>query len=194
MSAKSIATSAAVAACLLSLSAQAKTIDIRKSTDADGKVREISFCSRPSPDKPGLPGHAFIAFAETPKSGAITFRAVGHTVFSAKEAILSYGGLIDATGALVNEKYTSVKQQCLTLQVNKADYDASYSLASQPLSNIGVKFDETKPVQKSYSLGADDCVGFMVAQAQQFSSAITVPARKSNELPLPYIRRLIDAN
>lgn len=172
----------------------AKTLDLRNQTDADGGSREINLCARPSPDKPGLPGHAFIAFSETTKDGIRTFRAIGHTVFSVGEALLSYTGLVTATGALVDEKYTSIKQQCLTLQVNKADYERSYGLAAQPLKVIGIVFDETKPIQKAYSLAAEDCVGFLITQAQYFSPKLIVPSRNSSELPLNYVRRLIDAN
>lgn len=175
-------------------SAFSKTLDLRTKTDADGSNREISLCARPSPDKPGLPGHAFIAFSETTIDGKITFRAIGHTVFSVGEALLSYTGLVNADGALVNEKYTSIKQQCLTLLINKSDYQKSYASATQPLNSIGIVFDESKPVQKSYSLAAEDCVGFLIMQAKSYSPKISIPSRNSGELPLSYVRRLIDAN
>lgn len=182
-------------AFMFSGTTEAKTIDLRNQTDADGTTREISLCARPSPDKPGLPGHAFVAFGEVSKDGKIKFRAIGHTVFSVAEAILSYSGLVTATGALVDEKYSSVKQKCLTLQVNKPDYDASYVQVAQPLSSIGITFDESKPIQKAYSLGGDDCVKLMISQAQRFTmKGLNVPARQANELPLPYVRRLIEAN
>lgn len=174
--------------------ALAKNLDLRNKTDYDGGSREISLCARPSPDKPGLPGHAFIAFSETTKDGRRTFRAIGHTVFSIGEALLSYAGPVTAAGALVDEKYTSIKQQCLTLQVNKADFERSYGLAAQPLKAIGIVFDETKPIQKTYSLAAEDCVGFLITQAQLFDPKVVVPSRNSSELPLNYVRRLIDAN
>jgi hypothetical protein len=186
-----------VAASASSSLADGKTVDLRNHTDGDGGNREISLCARPSPDKSGLhglPGHAFIAFSETMKNGKRTFRAIGHTVLSAGEALLSYTGLINAEGALVDEKYTSIKQQCLTLQVNKADYQKSYALVAQPLKAIGVVLDESKPVQKSYSLAAEDCVGFVIVQARLFTPNVTVPSRNNDELPLNYVRRLIDAN
>lgn len=171
-----------------------KTVDLRNQTDGDGGTREVSFCARPSPDKPGLPGHAFIAFSETTKDGKRTFRAIGHTVFSAGEALLSYTGLVTADGALVDEKYTSIKQQCLTIQVNKADYQKSYGLVAQPLKAIGVVLDETKPIQKAYSLAAEDCVGFLITQANLFTPKVVVPLRNNGELPMNYVRRFIDAN
>ena len=183
-----------VGASSSSVVAYGKTVDLRNQTDGDGGSREISFCARPSPDKPGLPGHAFIAFSETSKDGKRAFRAIGHTVFSAGEALLSYTGLVTADGALVDEKYTSIKQQCLTLQVNKPDYQKSYGLVAQPLKAIGVVLDESKPIQKAYSLAAEDCVGFLITQAQLFSPKVKVPSRNNGELPLNYVRRLIDAN
>lgn len=174
--------------------AQAKTIDLKNQTDADGSAREISFCARPSPEKLNLPGHAFIAFSETKKDGSLHFRAIGHTAYSVGEALLSYTGLIPANGALVNENYSSVKQECLTVQVNQRQYDKSYEIATQPLKSIGIIFDENQAIQKSYSLAAEDCVGFIITQAKFFGSKLTVPVRKPDELPLNYIRRLIDAN
>lgn len=179
---------------MASSSSFGKTIDLRNQTDGDGGSREVSFCARPSPDKPGLPGHAFIAFSETTKDGKRSFRAIGHTVFSAGEALLSYTGLVTADGALVDEKYTAIKQQCLTVLVNKADYQKSYGLVAQPLKSIGVVLDETKPVQKAYSLAAEDCVGFLITQAKLFTPKVAVPSRNSGELPLSYVRRFIDAN
>lgn len=172
----------------------AKTLDLKTHTDIDGGNREISICARPSPDNLGLPGHAFIAFSETTKDGKRSFRAIGHTAFSVGEALLSYTGLVTAEGALVDEKYTSIKQQCLTLQVNKSDYDKAYGVTVQPLKNMGIEFDEAKPIQKAYSLGAEDCVGFLTTQVNFFASKVVVPPRKSGELPLDYIRRFIDSN
>lgn len=172
----------------------AKTLDLRNQTDADGGIREISFCARPSPDKPGLPGHAFVALSETKKDGSRTFRAIGHTVFTVGEALLSYTGLVTAAGALVDEKYTAIKQECLTLQVNKIQYEKSYGSVAQPLKVIAVAFDETMPIQKAYSLAAEDCVGFLISQANPFEPKVVVPARNGGELPLKYVRRLIDAN
>lgn len=180
---------------VISVSAQCKTIDLRNKTDVDGATREISFCARPSPDEPGLPGHAFVAFAQVDKNGRVMFRALGHTVFSISDALLSYNELIPATGALVSEKYTSVKQECLTLQVNSAEYQAAYAQAAQPLAALGVKFDETKPIQKTYALGVNDCIGFMVNVANRFTqSGLKIPKRETTDLPLPYLRRFIDAN
>lgn len=183
-----------VAASSSSVLTYGKTVDLRNQTDGDGGSREISFCARPSPGNPGFPGHAFIAFSETTKDGKRTFRAIGHTVFSVGEALLSYTGLVTAAGALVDEKYTSIKQQCLTLQVSKTDYQKSYGLVAQPLKAIGVVLDETRPIQKTYSLAAEDCVGFMITQARLFTPKVIVPSRNNGELPLNFVRRLIDAN
>lgn len=173
--------------------ALADTVDLRSQTDNDGGSREISFCARPSPDKPGLPGHAFIAFSEE-KDGKRSIRAIGHTAFSVGEALLSYSGIITGDGALVDEKYTSIKQHCLTLQVNRADYERAYGQALQPLKAMGIDLDETMPIQKNYSLAAEDCVGFLINQAKVFAPRLVIPSRKIGELPLRYVRRLIDAN
>ena len=179
----------------ISITVHSKTIDLRNKTDTDGGTREISFCARPSPDKPGLPGHAFVAFAQVDKNGGVMFRALGHTVFSVSDALLSYNELIPATGALVSEKYTSIKQECLTIQVNNAEYQSAYTQATQPLAALGVKFDESKPIQKTYALGINDCMDFMVTVANRFTqSGLKIPKREPTDLPLPYLRKFIDAN
>jgi hypothetical protein len=175
--------------------ARAKTLDLRKSTDVDGSTREISFCARPSPGLPGLPGHAFVAYAVISADKGIKFRSLGHTVFSVGDAILSFGGVIPTTGALVEEKYTSTKQECLTIQLNKDMFESAYSAAFQPLAKLGIKFDESLPIQKAYSLAAEDCVQFVVSLAQRFAAQeLKVPARTSAEFPLPYLRRFIESN
>jgi len=107
---------------------------------------------------------------------------------------VSYTGLVTADGALVDEKYTSIKQQCLTILVNKVNYQKSYGLSAQPLKAIGFVLDETKPIQKAYSLAAEDCVSFLITQAKLFTPRVVVPSRNNGELPLNYVRRFIDAN
>lgn len=192
---KSILATLLTSAALIAVPAAANTLDLRNQTDGDGSTREISFCARPSPDKPGLPGHAFLIFAVLDNSGVQKFRTLGHTVFAIGDALLSYGGLIPASGALVQEKYTSTKQECLTVQVNAADFNAAYATAAQPLSKIGIVFDEALPIQKAYSLGVEDCVQFLVSVASRFiPKGLKVPTRNTHELPLSYVRRLIDTN
>ena len=173
-----------------------KTIDLRTSTDADGTEREISYCARPSPDTAkNIPGHAFLVFGVIPKKMKPTFRAIGHTTFSPGAAIVSFTGLLTADGAVVEERYTSVKQQCLVTKVNKAAYDAAYASANQPLGVIGIVFDETQPYGLAYSLGVDDCMNFMISVAKRFMpQGLQVPARGTTELPMAYIRRMIDFN
>lgn len=179
----------------LSLSASAKTIDLRNKTDVDGGVREVSFCARPTPGNVGLPGHAFVTFALIKKDGEIIFRSIGHTVFSIGAAIMSYDAIIPASGALKLEYYTSTKQECLTVQINKDEYESVYASVTQPLLSLGIKFDETLPVGMAYTLAVDDCVQFVVSIADKFvSKGLKSPKRNSNELPFPYIRRLIDSN
>lgn len=176
--------------------ASSKIVDLRNMSDADGALREISICARPSPGGAGLPGHAFVAFARTDSSGGLTFRTLGHTVFKISDAILSYNSLIPATdAALVSEKYTAIKQECLTVQVNADQFQSAYAQASQPLAKLGIKFDEGKPVQKTYSLGVEDCITFAVGIVKRFADrGLKIPERKATDLPLAYVRKLIDAN
>ncbi|MFC0048574.1 hypothetical protein [Rheinheimera tilapiae] len=180
---------------LMSASAIGKTINLRNKSDSDGGVREISFCARPSPATTGLPGHAFVVFAQTALGGKSKFRAIGHTVFSVGDAILSYKGIIPANGALVNENYTAIKQECLTVQVNASEFETTYLDTTQPLAVLGIKFDEKHPIQKSYSLSENDCMDFMLNIANRYKvKGINIPKRNQSDLPLPYLRKLIEAN
>lgn len=61
------------------MAASARETDLRTQSDGRGAT-EISFCSRPSPDAFGFPGHAFVGFSEEPRDQARAFRAVSHTV------------------------------------------------------------------------------------------------------------------
>lgn len=174
--------------------ASGKVIDLRRQTDSDGVVREISYCARPSPDSAmKLPGHAFVTFATVDASGRTKFRSVGHTTFNVGAALLSYTGLLKADGAVVSEIYTSSKQRCLTTLVNRPAFDAVYQQAMNPLAALG--FSAEVPYALSYTLGAEDCLGFMIRVAKRFQAdGMKLPARGAVELPLDYLRRMIDAN
>lgn len=175
------------------LAASGKSIDLRARTDADGLVREISYCARPSPDGPKhLPGHAYLVFG-VEGGGRFRFRAIGHTTSDVGPAIVSFTGLLKAQGAVVDEVYTAAKQMCLTTRVNRDAFEAAYSDAGNPLAALG--FDRDAPYVLAYSLGAEDCVGFMLRVARRFqANGLKVPARQALELPLAYLRRLVDAN
>ena len=176
--------------CLL-----ASPLDLRNFSDESGEY-EIAFCARPSADtKKNIPGHAFVSFSYYSPKGNRTFTSIGHTVQSGTSmisAIWSYFG-VSVDGFLSEEKYTSIKQSCLVVKVNKSDYDAAYSLAEDPLKKLGIV--KNSYVLESYKLGSEDCVGFLIKVAKKLESkGFIVPKRNNLESPLDYIQRLINSN
>lgn len=166
--------------------------DLRTSTDADGIAREISFCARPTPGSP-VPGHAFVAFSTLDK-GSRQFTTVGHTTLASKvDAILTYTAILPSVpGLLSEEHYTSVKEKCLVLKVNKDAYEAAMAAAQPALSRLFPSGN--KPLLLAYTLGSNDCLGFMIGVARSFGAKVKIPVRGSTELPLAYLRNFIDTN
>lgn len=173
-----------------------KTLDLKNSTDGDGGEREISFCARPSPDTiKNIPGHMFVAFSLVPKSGNRSYTALGHTTKEPlANVLITYLGFTDpVSGFLDEERYTSTLEQCLVLKVNKADYDTAFAIAKPNLDKYLPGLNA--PLLRSYSLGDKDCMEFTISIANLFKSkGLNVPVRKATELPLTYVRRLIDSN
>lgn len=172
-----------------------RTIDLRKMSDVEGNF-SVAFCARPSPDTAlKLPGHMFVTYSLQDKSGNRTFRAIGHTTSDPGGALLSYSKLFSpASGYLKEEVYTDAMQRCLEVYVNKADYDSAWKLSTSPLAKLGIT-DSGTPLLLAYRLGAEDCMGFALGVAKLFQSrGLVIPTRGSTEIPLMYMRRLIDAN
>lgn len=169
-----------------------REIDLRNQTDANGEYA-ISLCARPSPGALSLPGHAFVAYSFRPTGGERKFLALGFTTDSSVKGVLSFSKVLSTPpGYLGEEKYTSVKEECLVLLVNEADFNATYTLA-RPFYNVPALSALT--YSGVYSLTTNDCVTFMTNTAKQFSPrGIKVPPRQPADLPLPYLRKLIDAN
>lgn len=172
-----------------------KTIDLSNMTDATG-LYNIAFCARSSPDPSGKPGHAFVSYSHQTPSGDRDFVSIGHTVSagtSVGSGIWSYFSH-PIPGLLKEEMYTSIKQNCLDVVVNKSDYQAAWALAQDPLHKMGLTAQEGTVFQ-GYKLGAEDCITFLMAVAQTLKPrGLKVPARGNTELPLAYIARFIAAN
>jgi hypothetical protein len=175
-----------------------KVVDFRNKSDADGVVREISFCGRPSPDTlKKLPGHAFVAFSSIEPSGKREYLAIGHTTKAPPiNALLTYIGIINSVpGFLAEEKYTASKEECLVVGVNKDKFNKAISLAKSPLDNFFPNLNDRPPLLLSYKLGDADCMSFMISVARLFEpDGLNIPPRAATELPLIYIRRFIDSN
>jgi hypothetical protein len=174
-------------------SAAHKTLDLRNASDASGEY-SVSLCARASPDTVArLPGHAFVAYSVLPPGGQRSYVAVGFTTQSAVKGLLSYSALLARpAGYLGEETYSALSERCLVIQVNKPDFERAISVAQPfhavpPLSSIRY--------QATYSLGSNDCMTFMQSVGELFTAkGFKVPVRKATELPLEYMRRMIDAN
>ncbi|MCX7033569.1 MAG: hypothetical protein NT046_06305 [Arenimonas sp.] len=194
----------AIALALLTLAASVQaaphaTRDLRLSTDGDGALREISICARPSPDAlKNLPGHLFVAYSILQQGGQRLYLAVGHTTSAApKDALMTYFGTHTVRGSLSEELYTHSQEECLVLQVNEGDFGAAYQLTQPflPPGSYSPDPRQWRPTLLAYSLGGNDCMEFAIGVARVFErKGLVVPQRGATELPLTYVRRLIDAN
>lgn len=182
----------------LAYAAPHRVIDLKVKTDADGVDREVSFCARPSPDTTkNLPGHAFVAFSQLFADGKRTYIAIGHTTNAPPgNAMLTYTGLIPSVDGYLNEeKYTSAKSECLVVRVNKEAFEAALALIKGALDAIIPNPTDRPKVLLAYRLGESDCMGFMTSVAKVFANdGLKVPQRGATEMPLKYMRRMIEEN
>jgi len=83
---------------------------------------------------------------------------------------------------------------CLELLVDKREFAAAGNLAEPFLKRVGSA--ETEPASVTVQgLGQEEASKFITEVAVRFSTrGLYVPARRPGELPLAYVRRLIDAN
>lgn len=173
---------------------QAKQIDLSTRTDASGTY-EVAFCGRPSP-KGSIPGHMFVAYSHVDPQGKRDFLSIGHTVNAGVgpvAATWSYFG-DPVPGHLAEEKYTSVKQNCLDIVVNKEDFDKARAHADDPLQKLGFS-QASGIVFEAYKLGANDCMTFAIDVANVLKPrGLKVPDRTTGEFPAAYVQRLIGAN
>jgi hypothetical protein len=176
--------------------ALAREKDLRTQTDASG-VTEIGFCARPSPNSWGFPGHAFVSFSEQRAGQRRIFRAVGHTVapsITAPAAVFTYFGGGSVAGQQAEERFTHLKQACLTVQVDRARYQDALMAARPTLVILGIP-DNVAASAERYSLSGNDCLDFMIRVAQTLRAAgLVVPSRTSTDTPMTFVQKLIAAN
>jgi hypothetical protein len=187
-------TAAFVLAAQGAIAAPHRVLDLRNQTDATGEF-SVSLCARPSPGPAGIPGHAFVAYSYLPASGGRRqFLALGFTTAASPvQGLLSFSSLLaEPEGFLGEEKFSHVKEQCLVLLVNKAEFDRAYAVAL-PYGAVPA-FKDVRYAAR-YSLASNDCVTFAVRVAQLFAAGgLKVPERKLTDTPAAYLRRLVDAN
>ena len=181
---------------LITVPASARDKDLRTATDAAGET-EVGFCSRPSPNTFGFPGHAFVTFSAIKPGGGRDFRAIGHTVnagTSTSAAVLSYFGGAGVSGRQAEERYTAIKQACLTVKVDRAVFTRALTVAQPTLTALGIPADVAASIER-YSLGSNDCVTFAQSVAAVVASAgLVVPVRAATDTPATWINKLIVAN
>lgn len=167
-----------------------KQLDLRTMSEATGEY-SISLCARPSPSG-NIPGHAFVVYAHKPPGKERKILSLGFTTSAgpAKAALSYKGWLATADGYLGEERYTSINEQCLVALVDKNVFDQAWKLA-HPLASIPGLVDLRWT--SAYTLAENDCMTFMAGVAMT-AKGIKVPERGSTELPLRYMRRLIEAN
>ena len=175
-----------------------KTLDLRNQTDSDGGEREISICARPSPDTAlNLPGHMFVGYSLRMPGRPRAYVALGHTTYAPPaDALLSYLRVFPAVaGSISDERYTATLERCLVMKVSKADFETAYALATARVGTLTPNPANWPPTTLSYRLGAQDCMQYAIEVAEGFKSkGLRVPQRGATELPMPYLRRLIEAN
>ena len=169
-----------------------KEIDLRNKTDANGEY-SIAICARPSPGPAGLPGHAFVAYSEKPAGRERSVLALGFTTNSAVGGVLSFSSLLATpAGFLGEEKFTHMKEECLVILVNEDDFRRAYAVA-RPFYDVPVL--QSIAYSGVYSLTNNDCESFATKVAATFKGrGVVVPPRKTTDLPIDYVRKLIDAN
>jgi hypothetical protein len=165
-------------------------IDLRTMSDPAGD-HSISLCARTSPTG-NVPGHAFVVYSIKPPGKDRRILSLGFTTSSGPaKAVLSYKGwLTTADGYLGEERYTSINEECLVVHIDKSVFDQAWNLA-YPLASIPGLADLR--LTAAYTLSANDCMTFMSNVASALKG-VKVPFRGETELPLAYVRRLIDAN
>ena len=180
-----------------SLAAAHREIDVGAQSQPDGMTYQVSLCARPSVDTPkNKPGHAFVGFSRSRPGGERTYTALGHTTFAGTAAaLLSYQGYLGSVpGYISAERYSHVNERCLVINTSKELYERAWRIAAGYKAILEAEFEPGEGISLDYSLGADDCMAFANSVAIVFAPAVKIPSRGATELPMDYVRRLIDSN
>jgi hypothetical protein len=186
----------AFAAIVLATSpAAAHEKDLRTQTDAQGET-EVAFCSRPSPDTFGVPGHTFVMFSDV-VNGQRSIRAVGQSIpagAAVAPVVFSYFTGASVAGQQMEERYTSIRQNCLVVKVNRSSFNAAVAAAQPTLTSIGLNPQLAAAVER-YTLGTNDCITFAEKVANSLkTSGLVVPPRTALDTPAGWIKKLVTAN
>jgi hypothetical protein len=177
------------------VSAQAHTFDFRTRPDPDVRYT-LAICARPSPDSAGgIPAHAFLVWREAGEHGERVTKAVGYAANEGLKAVMaSVASSMTNSSQLTQGTSIPAVRLCLELLVDKREFAAAENLTRPFFKHVGSL--ETEPTSAVVrSLGQEEASGLIAEIAVRFSNrGLYVPARRPGELPLAYVRRLIDAN
>jgi hypothetical protein len=179
---------------LLAASAQAHTFDFRTRPDADARY-SIAICARPSPDSAGgIPAHAFLVWREMDEHREHVTKAVGYAANEGLKVVMASPNSGTSSSPLPQGTSVFAVRLCLELLVDKREFAAAGNLAQPFFKRVGSA--ETEPASVTvHGLGQEEASKFIAEVAVRFSArGLYVPARRPGELPLAYVRRLIDVN
>jgi hypothetical protein len=179
----------------LAMPAEANHFDFRTQPDADARY-SIAICARPSPDSAsGIPPHAFAVWREVNDGGERVSMAVGYAPNDGLKALIgsSTNGSPVASQSSQGASAGGVRS-CIELLVNKREFATAANVARAPFKRVGTAQAEAEPTAV-YSVAQEDASTSIAEVATRFSNrGLYVPGRRAGELPLAYVRRLIDAN
>ena len=184
-------------ACLLTglVYSQARELDLRKRADPDGTY-SLSFCARPFPDSAlSVPPHAFVAFSHLSATGKRFVRAIGTATLASSNTLLAFSTKISPIPAELEEQAQAMlTERCLTLMVNRAEYQHIMRLA-ETSSTGEASATSVQPISANYGLSAEGCVELFVRVITPFRDrTVALTPRGHSEPPLAYLRRVIDQN
>jgi len=180
---------------LLAIPAGANHFDFRTQPDAGARY-SIAICARPSPDSAsGIPAHAFAVWREVNEGGERVSMALGYAPNDGLKALIgpSTSGA-PVAGQPSQGPSAEAVRSCIELLVNKRDFTTAANVARAPFKRVGATQADAEPTTV-YSVAQEDASTSIAEVATRFSNrGLYVPGRRAGELPLAYVRRLIDAN
>ena len=179
----------------LAMPAEANHFDFRTQPDATARY-SIAICARPSPDSTsGTPAHAFAVWREVNDGGERVSMAVGYASNDGLKALI--GSATNGTPIArpsSEEASAGGVRSCIELLVNKREFAIAANVARAPFNRVGAAQSDG-PSTAVYSVAQEDASTSIAEVATRFSDrGLYVPRRRTGELPLAYVRRLIDAN